>query len=70
MGIFLGHNIGMARPRLEDDQRKEVTLKLRMRSEHDQLIRAAAEDAGLSISGWMRDRLLKAAREELGRDSA
>ena len=60
------HTRAMARPHLPEDQKKEGLLKLRLNAQHDRLLRAAAESSGLSVSGWMRDRLIQAARQELG----
>jgi uncharacterized protein (DUF1778 family) len=56
----------MARPRKPKELRQGAAVRLRLREDHDALIRAAAEQAGIGISGWMRDRLLRAARQELG----
>lgn len=46
------------------DQRKEVYLRARVTAGHEEEIKAAALKAGISISAWMVDRLLKAARQE------
>ncbi len=40
-------------------------MRLRMRESDLELMRRAAERSGLSVSGWSRDRLLRAARREL-----
>jgi uncharacterized protein (DUF1778 family) len=42
---------------------------LRLLSEHEELIRQAAELAGISVSAWMRERLIRAARREIGQAS-
>lgn len=43
-----------------------AALNMRLKPEHLELFRRAADHAGLSLSGWVRERLLRAAREELG----
>lgn len=43
-----------------------AALNMRLRPDHLDLFRRAAEHAGLSLSGWVRERLLRAARAELG----
>ena len=53
----------MARPKA--DKTQDAALRLRLLSEHEELIRQAAELAGLSISAWMRERLIRAARREI-----
>jgi uncharacterized protein (DUF1778 family) len=55
----------------DDKSSRQHTAALNMRLKPDQLelFREAAEHAGLSLSGWVRERLLRAAREELGEDS-
>lgn len=49
-----------------ENRRHGGALRLRLLDEHDELIRAAAEAAGISLSDWMRERLIRAARSELG----
>lgn len=49
-----------------EDKRHGGALRLRLLPEHDALIRQAAELAGISLSAWMRERLIRAARQELG----
>lgn len=53
----------MARPKSEKTQ--DAALRLRLLSEHEQVMRQAAELAGLSLSAWMRERLIRAARREI-----
>jgi len=53
----------MARPKA--DKTQDAALRLRLLSEHQELIRQAAELAGLSVSAWMRERLIRAARREI-----
>jgi uncharacterized protein (DUF1778 family) len=40
-------------------------LNIRLLPEHAELIRSAAELAGISLSDWIRERLIRAARKEL-----
>jgi uncharacterized protein (DUF1778 family) len=44
---------------------KSVRLDMRISPEDKDLFQRAAEKDGRSVSNWIRDRLLKAAREEL-----
>ncbi len=47
-------------------ERKESYLRVRISEEHDQEIKAAAKKAGISVSAWSLERLLRCAREEIG----
>lgn len=47
-------------------RRHSKAIHLRLLPEHDEIVREAAENAGLSVSGWIRERVLRYAREELG----
>lgn len=47
------------------DDTKSVRLDMRISPEDKELFQRAAEKDGRSMSNWIRDRLLKAAREEL-----
>lgn len=42
-------------------------LHIRLTPEQDELIREAAERSGSTLTNWLRDRLLRAARQELGK---
>jgi uncharacterized protein (DUF1778 family) len=53
----------MARPKAEKTH--SAALRLRLLPEQEQLIRQAAELAGLSISSWIRERLIRTARREI-----
>jgi uncharacterized protein (DUF1778 family) len=53
----------MARPKAEKTQ--DAALRLRLLSEHEGLMRQAAALAGLSLSAWMRERLIRIARREI-----
>ena len=46
-------------------RRHTSMLNVRVLPEHAELIRQAAELAGVSISDWIRERLLRQARREL-----
>lgn len=41
-------------------------LNFRLTPEHEELIRAAAEHAGQTLTNWCRGVLVRAARQELG----
>jgi uncharacterized protein (DUF1778 family) len=50
----------------EKTKRKHSSaLYIRVTPEHEDLIRQAAERAGVSISDWIRERLIRLARKEL-----
>jgi uncharacterized protein (DUF1778 family) len=46
-------------------RRHTAMLNIRLLPEHAELIRQAATLAGVSISDWIRERLIRAARKEL-----
>jgi uncharacterized protein (DUF1778 family) len=50
------------------DDTKSVRLDMRISPEDKDLFQRAAEKDGRSMSNWIRERLLKAAREELKED--
>ena len=54
---------GMARE--PERRRHSAALHIRLMPEHEELIRKAAELAGVSISDWIRERLIRAARKEI-----
>jgi uncharacterized protein (DUF1778 family) len=47
------------------DDTKSVRLDMRISPEDKDLFQRAAEKDGRSMSNWIRDRLLKAAKDEL-----
>ena len=47
-------------------RRHSAVLHRRLEPQHDDLIRRAADHAGVSLSDWVRERLIRAARQELG----
>jgi uncharacterized protein (DUF1778 family) len=47
-------------------RRHSAALHIRLVPEHEELIRQAAELAGTSLSDWIRDRLVRNARREIG----
>jgi uncharacterized protein (DUF1778 family) len=53
----------MARPKA--DKTHSESLRIRLLPEQEELIRHAAELAGASISGWIRQTLVRAARREV-----
>jgi uncharacterized protein (DUF1778 family) len=48
-----------------EKRRHSRALRVRVEPEHDRLVRRAAEKAGISISDWVRERLIRAAEKEL-----
>jgi uncharacterized protein (DUF1778 family) len=58
----------MASRRPATEKRKHSgSVRIRLVPEHDADIRHAAQLAGLNLSSWVRERLIKAAREELAK---
>ena len=50
--------------RKPDDVRKDTNLRMRVSEAHLETLKAAAERAGISLSAWAIERLLRAARLE------
>ena len=48
------------------DVRKEAHLRVRVAESHMEEFKAAAQRAGISLSAWATERLLKCARQESG----
>jgi uncharacterized protein (DUF1778 family) len=46
-------------------RRHSSALYIRVTPEHEELIRQAAELAGTSVSDWIRDKLVRAARKDI-----
>jgi hypothetical protein len=55
----------MGRPKKKPDAVKADYIEVRCEEAEKQAFRAAAEAAGLPLSGWIRERLRRAARKEL-----
>jgi uncharacterized protein (DUF1778 family) len=55
----------MTKPRKEADRAHSSALRIRLMPEHDALIREAAALAGVSLSDWLRERIVRAARREV-----
>jgi hypothetical protein len=51
------------------EKRREAYLRVRLTTEQDTTIRAAADAAGITISAWAVERLFRAAKEETERKS-
>jgi uncharacterized protein (DUF1778 family) len=64
VGAFLYH--GAMSKTTKGTQQHTASLNMRLKPEQLELFRQAADHAGLSLSGWVRERLLRAAREEMG----
>ena len=63
----MAYSLRMARPKKKPSEVYGAAVRLRMREADLELMRQAAERSGLTLSGWTRDRLLRAARQELGK---
>ncbi|HEX9940684.1 MAG TPA: DUF1778 domain-containing protein [Thermoanaerobaculia bacterium] len=46
-------------------RRHSAALHIRLMPEHEDLIRQAAELTGTSLSDWIRDKLVRAARKDI-----
>jgi hypothetical protein len=55
----------MGRPKKQPDALKADYIEVRCEEAEKQAFRAAAEAAGLPLSGWIRERLRRSARKEL-----
>jgi uncharacterized protein (DUF1778 family) len=53
------------RPHKEPSETKSETILIRLERGEKEGFRAAAEVAGIDLSAWMRERLRRAARQEL-----
>jgi uncharacterized protein (DUF1778 family) len=51
--------------RKPDAERRTVYLRVRLTGEQDELIKDAAKLAGISVSAWTVERLVRIARTEL-----
>lgn len=50
--------------RKPDEVRKTAPLRVRVAESHMEEFKAAAQKAGIGLSAWVTERLLKAARQE------
>lgn len=50
--------------RKPDEIRKDTNLRMRVSEAHLKVFKTASERAGISLSAWVTDRLLRAARQE------
>jgi uncharacterized protein (DUF1778 family) len=55
----------MGRPKKQPDAVKADYIEMRCTEAEKQAFRAAAEAAGLPLTGWIRERLRRIARKEL-----
>ena len=69
VSTFCPYAMGMAkkmgRPKKKPEAVKADYIEVRCEESEKQAFRAAAEAAGLPLSGWIRERLRKIARKEL-----
>jgi predicted HicB family RNase H-like nuclease len=64
--LAIGYTILSMTAKTEQPKRRHSSaLYIRVIPEHEELIRQAAERAGVSISDWIRERLIRTARKEL-----
>lgn len=50
------------------NRKHSVSILLRVTPEHGDLIQRAADHAGISRSDWIRERLIREARKEVGEE--
>ena len=65
---FCPYTVGMkkrGRPKKNADSVKAEYIEVRCELSEKEAFRSAAEAAGLPLSGWIRERLRRAARKEL-----
>jgi uncharacterized protein (DUF1778 family) len=62
----LGYTLWVMVKKAAAPRRHTAMLNIRLLPEHAELIRQAAEMAGVSLSDWIRERLIRAARKEIG----
>jgi hypothetical protein len=55
----------MARPRKKAGDSREKLLQVRLQDKEYETFREAAEQSGLDLSAWVRERLRNAARSDL-----
>jgi uncharacterized protein (DUF1778 family) len=68
LSLFVGtmvHMKKMGRPKKQVDALKADYIEVRCEEAEKAAFRQAAEAAGLPLSGWIRERLRRAARKEL-----
>jgi len=56
---------GKSPKKTEEKRKHSESIRIRLEPEHDELIRKAAEKRGLTVSAWIRERLISLAREEM-----
>ena len=59
--------LSMSEPKAK--RRHSSSLFIRVTPEHEELIRQAAELTGTSVSDWIRDKLVRAARKDIAEAS-
>jgi uncharacterized protein (DUF1778 family) len=61
--------MGVQSSDMSDDEKRthSARMHIRLTPEQDALIREAAEQSGSTLTNWIRDRLLRVARDELRR---
>lgn len=57
------HEIKRRKPK---ERRKTDYIRARVTEAHKALMQKAADEAGIPLSSWIVDRLLRVAREEIG----
>lgn len=50
------------------DVRKDANLRVRVADSHMEAFKAAAEKAGIGLSAWVTERLLRIAKQELKKE--
>jgi uncharacterized protein (DUF1778 family) len=50
---------------MEESRAHSASIRIHLMPEHDALVRQTAERAGINVSDWIRERLIRAARKEI-----
>jgi uncharacterized protein (DUF1778 family) len=63
--MSFGYTLSAMDKKTAAPRRHTAMLNIRLLPEHAELFRQAAELAGVSLSDWIRERLIRAARKEV-----
>ncbi len=64
LSFFCHYTSDMARPKKKPDQTRAKMLQVRVQQSEYVAFKEAAEQSGLDVSAWVRERLIQAARKE------
>jgi hypothetical protein len=64
LSSFCRYNAFMARPTKDEGEARDKLLQVRLKMREYSDFQQAAEQCGLDLSAWVRERLIQAARKE------